>query len=40
MYEDLSEVFQSIIEDERKRRYLKEIGDWIVDEYFEPHQAS
>lgn len=40
MYEDLSEVFQSIIEDERRRRYLKEIGDWIVDEYFELHQAS
>jgi hypothetical protein len=40
MYEDISEVFQSIIEDERRRKYLKEIGDWIVDEYFEPHQAS
>jgi len=40
MYEDLSEIFQTIIEDERRRKYLKEIGDWIVDEYFEINQAS
>jgi hypothetical protein len=40
MYEDLSEIFQTIIEDERRRRYLKEIGDWIIDEYFEIDQAS
>lgn len=40
MDEDLSEVFQLIAEDERKRRYLKEIGDWLIEEYFEPNQAS
>ncbi|OPY54855.1 MAG: hypothetical protein A4E48_00195 [Methanosaeta sp. PtaU1.Bin060] len=40
MDEDLSEVFQMIAEDERRRRYLKEIGDWLVEEYFELHQAS
>jgi len=28
------------VEDERRRKYLKEIGDWLVEEYFEPHQAS
>ena len=40
MDEDLSEVFQMIAEDERRRRYLKEIGDWLIEEYFELHQAS
>ena len=40
MDEDLSEVFQLIVEDERKRRYLKEVGDWLVEEYFELRQAS
>ncbi len=40
MDEDLSEVFQLIAEDERRRRYLKEIGDWLIEEYFELHQAS
>lgn len=40
MDEDLSDVFQLIAEDERKRRYLKEIGDWLIEEYFELHQAS
>jgi hypothetical protein len=40
MDEDLSEVFQMIAEDERRRKYLKEIGDWLVEEYFELHQAS
>ncbi|MFB3763698.1 MAG: hypothetical protein ACE14P_00450 [Methanotrichaceae archaeon] len=37
---DLSEVFQLIVEDERRRRYLKEIGDWLVEEQFELNQAS
>ncbi len=27
-------------EDERRRRYLKEIGDWLIEEYFVPNQAS
>ena len=27
-------------EDERRRRYLKEVGDWLVEEYFELRQAS
>jgi len=40
MDEDLSEVFQLIAEDERRRRYLKEVGDWLVEEYFELRQAS
>lgn len=40
MDEDLSEVFQLILEDERRRKYLKEIGDWLVEEYFELNQAS
>lgn len=40
MDEDLFEVFQLIAEDERKRRYLKEIGNWIIEEYFELNQAS
>jgi hypothetical protein len=40
MSEDLSEVFKTILDDERKRKYLKEIGNWIVDEYFELNQAS
>ena len=40
MDEDLSEVFQLILEDERRRKYLKEIGDWLIEEYFEPNQAS
>lgn len=40
MNEDLSQVFQLIMEDERKRKYLREIGDWLVEEYFELHQAS
>ncbi|MGB3920296.1 hypothetical protein [Methanothrix sp.] len=40
MDENLSEVFQLIAEDERRRRYLKEVVDWLIDEYFEPHQAS
>lgn len=40
MDENISEVFQLIAEDERRRRYLKEVGDWLIDEYFEPHQAS
>ncbi|MGA9097860.1 MAG: hypothetical protein WB392_02900 [Methanotrichaceae archaeon] len=37
---DLSEVFQLIVEDERRRRYLKEIGDWLIEEQFELNQAS
>ena len=40
MDEDLSEVFQLIVEDERRRKYLKEIGNWLIEEYFELHQAS
>jgi hypothetical protein len=40
MYEDLSEIYQTALEDERKRKYMKEIGDWLVEEYFEPYQAS
>jgi len=40
MYEDLSEIYQAVLEDEQKRKYLKEIGDWLVEEYFEPYQAS
>jgi hypothetical protein len=40
MDEDLSEVFQLIAEDERRRRYLKEVGDCLIDEYLELHQAS
>ena len=40
MDEDLSDIFQIIAEDERRRRYLKEVGDWLVDEYFELRQAS
>lgn len=37
---DLSEVFQLIVEDERRRRYIKEIGDWLIEEQFELNQAS
>ena len=40
MDEDLSDVFQIIAEEERRRKYLKEVGDWLVDEYFELRQAS
>jgi len=40
MSEDLFEIFQAIHEDEQRRKYLKEIGDWLVEEYYEPHQAS
>ena len=40
MDEDLSEIFQLIAEDERKRRYLKDVGDWLVEEYYEFRQAS
>jgi len=44
MYEDLNddlpEIYQAILEDERRKRYLKEIGDWLVEEYYEPNQAS
>jgi glutaredoxin-related protein len=40
MDEDLSELYENILEDERRRRYLKEISDWLVEEYFEPRQAS
>ena len=40
MSEDLSDIYQAVLEDERKRRYLKEIGDWLVEEYFVPYQAS
>ena len=40
MNDDLSEVFQLIAEDERRRRYLKEIGEWLIEEEFELHQAS
>jgi len=40
MEDDLSEVFELMAEDERKRRYLKEIGDWLIEEYFVPNQAS
>jgi len=40
MYEDLSEIYQAVLEDEQKRKYLKEIGDWLIEEYFEPYQAS
>ena len=40
MYEELSEIYLAALEDERKRKYLKDIGDWLVEEYFEPYQAS
>jgi len=40
MYEDLSEIYQAVSEDERRRKYLREIGDWLVEEFFEPYQAS
>jgi hypothetical protein len=40
MDEDLFDVFRLMAEDERKRRYLKEIGDWLIEEQFELHQAS
>jgi hypothetical protein len=40
MDDGLTEVFQIMAEDERRRRYLKEIGDWLVEEYFELNQAS
>lgn len=40
LYDDLPEIYQAILEDERRRRYLKEFGDWLVDEYYEPNQAS
>jgi hypothetical protein len=44
MYEELDEdlplIFQAMQEDERRKRYLREIGDWLVDEYFEPNIAS
>ena len=40
MDEDLFEVFQLMAEDERRRRYLKEIGDWLIEEHYELHQAS
>ena len=40
MDEDLSDIFQIIAEDERRRKYLKEVGDWLVGEYFELRQAS
>ncbi|MDM7935412.1 MAG: hypothetical protein QUS08_08510 [Methanothrix sp.] len=40
MDEDLFEVFQQIAEEERRRRYLKEVEGWLIDEYFEVHQAS
>jgi len=40
MSEELSDIYQTVLEDERRRRYLKEIGDWLVEEYFEPYQAS
>lgn len=40
MSEDLFEIYQAIVEDEQRRKYLKEIGDWLVEEYYEPHQAS
>lgn len=40
MNEEISELFQAIVEDDRKRKDLKEISGWLVEEYFEPHQAS
>jgi len=40
MDEDLFDVFCLMAEDERKRRYLKEIGGWLIEEHFELHQAS
>jgi len=40
MSEDIFEIYQAIVEDEQRRKYLKEIGDWLVEEYYEPHQAS
>ncbi|MHC1632019.1 MAG: hypothetical protein ACXQT4_07045 [Methanotrichaceae archaeon] len=40
MYEELFEVYQAILEDEQKRKYLKEIGDWLIEELSEPYQAS
>jgi hypothetical protein len=40
MDEDLFEVFQLMAEDDRRRRYLKEIGSWLIEEEFELHQAS
>lgn len=38
--EDLPEIYLAILEDERRRRYLKEIGEWLVEEYYTPDQAS
>ncbi|MEA2046508.1 MAG: hypothetical protein U9N48_08350 [Euryarchaeota archaeon] len=40
MYEELSEIYEAVLEDERRRKYLKDISDWLVEEYFEPYQAS
>jgi TFIIF-interacting CTD phosphatase-like protein len=40
MDEDLSAIFELVVEEERRRRYLKEIGDWLIEEDFEPNQAS
>lgn len=40
MSSDLFEICQLILEDERKRKYLKEIGDWLLEEQYELHQAS
>jgi hypothetical protein len=40
MDEDLSAIFELVVEEERRRRYLKEFGGWLIDEEFEPNQAS
>ena len=40
MYEELSEIYEAVLEDERRRKYLKDISDGLVEEYFEPYQAS
>ncbi len=40
MDEDLFDVFQLMAEDERRRRYLKEISDWLIEERYELHQGS
>ena len=40
MDEELIEIFQAFLEDERRRKNLKEISGWLVEEYFEPNQAS
>jgi len=40
MDEDLPAIFELVVEDERRRRYLKEIGGWLIEEEFEPNQAS